>query len=75
MYLIEAIATQESIQLTQDDFAREVQNIALRNRATFEQVRDHFNQNQGQREQMALELLERKVRVMLREKAVLKPVS
>jgi trigger factor len=75
MYLIEAIATQESIQLTQDDFAREIQNIALRNRATFEQVRDHFNQNQGQREQMALELLERKVRVMLREKAVLKPVS
>lgn len=75
MYLIEAIATKEAIQLQQDDFAREVQNIAMRNNATFEQVRDHYNKHQHLREQLALELLERKVRQLLREKAVLKPAS
>jgi trigger factor len=75
MYLIEAIAQKESLQLSQEDFSREIQNIALRNRATFEQVRDHYNQNQGLREQLALELLERKVRTLLREKAVLKPAA
>lgn len=69
LYLVEAIAQKEQVQLTQQDFARELQNIATRNRATFEQVRDFYNQNQNLREQMAMELLERRVRALLREKA------
>jgi trigger factor len=74
MYLIEAIAAKEKLQIADADLVAEVRQIAQRNNASFEQVRDHYQKN-NLVNQLAMELLERRVRSLLRERARLRPAA
>lgn len=67
-FLVQAIAQKAEIKLDNKDLVDELQSIAARNQATFEQVRDYYREK-GLIEQVAIELLERKVRKHLREHA------
>lgn len=67
-FLIQAIGNAETIRVENQDLVQELQSIAARNQATFEEVRDYYRE-QGLVEQVAVELLERKVRSFLRENA------
>ena len=71
-FLIQAIAEKEGLQVTQDELRAELAAIAERNRASFEEVRDYY----GEQElfgQLAMEIVERKVRRFLRESAHISP--
>ena len=67
-FLVSAIAEKEDVKVEQKDLVEELRGIAERNQATFEEVRDYYTKNRLI-EQVALELLERKVRAFLRENA------
>lgn len=67
-FLVHALAEKEGIRVTQQDLQEELRGIAARNQASFEEVRDYYAKNRLV-EQVGLELLERKVRRMLRENA------
>jgi trigger factor len=67
-FLVHALAEKEGVKVTQEDMVGELHRIAARNQATFEEVRDYYTKN-NLVEQVGLELLERKVRRMLREHA------
>lgn len=67
-FLVSAIAEKEQVKVEQNDLLDELRRIAERNQATFEEVRDYYIKN-NLVEQVGLELLERKVRRMLRENA------
>lgn len=67
-FLVQGIARAESLQVESQDLVAELKDIAARNQATYEEVRDYYREK-GLIEQVAIELLERKVRALLREHA------
>ena len=74
LFLMQAIAEAEKLLVSQDDMRAEVQTIAARNNAKQEEVVEYYQKN-GLFDQMAIELLERKVRRFLRENATVKVPS
>jgi len=74
LLIVEQIGENEDLTVTQEDIQGELESIAARNRTTPDEVRKYYSENNlGQ--QMAIELLERKVRRFLREQAVVKEPS
>jgi FKBP-type peptidyl-prolyl cis-trans isomerase (trigger factor) len=69
-FLIERIAEAEKIQVAEAEMVNELRGIAQRNRSSFEEVRD-FYQQQNLLPQLAMEILERKIRAFLRASAKL----
>jgi trigger factor len=69
-FLIEAIAHKESIQVTEEELVAELKVIAQRNRTSLEEVSKHYKE-QNLFGQLAMELVERRVRRLLRESAKL----
>jgi trigger factor len=67
-FLIERIAEAEKIQVAEAEMVNELRGIAQRNRSSFEEVRD-FYQQQNLLPQLAMEILERKIRAFLRASA------
>ncbi|MEZ5980210.1 MAG: trigger factor [Planctomycetota bacterium] len=67
-YLVEAISLAENVEVKQSEIAEEMRRIAMRNRASFQQVKDYYEQ-QKLVPQLALELMERKVRRILHANA------
>lgn len=67
-FLIEAIAQKESIQVAEEDLLAELRVIAQKNRASLEDVTKHYKE-QNLFGQLAMELVERRVRRMLRVSA------
>jgi trigger factor len=68
LFLVQAIGEAEKLLVTREDMEAELQAIAARNRAQVEEVRKYYTDNKLF-DQMAVELLERKVRRFLRENA------
>jgi trigger factor len=69
-FLIERIAEAEKVQVSENEMVAELRGIAQRNRTSFEEVRD-FYQQQNLLSQLAMEILERKIRAFLRAQAKL----
>ncbi len=69
-FLIEEIAKAERLLVQEEDMLGELHQIAVRNDASFDEVRDYYRK-EGLFDQLAVELLERKVRGFLRENAQL----
>ena len=67
-FLIEAIAQKESIQVSEEELLGELKTIAQRNRARLEDVTEYYKK-QNLLGQLAMELVERRVRRKLRESA------
>jgi trigger factor len=67
-FLIEAIAQKEGLKVTEEELLAELREIAVRNQASLEEVRDYY-QEQNLFGQLAMEVVERKVRTFLRESA------
>lgn len=67
-FLVSELADQEEIRVTQEDISTELSQIAQRNQATVEEVVKYYREN-GLLDQVAVELIERKVRRFLRENA------
>lgn len=74
LFLIQQIAEAEELLVTRDEMMAEFDTIAERNQTTREEVRKYYEENRMV-EQMALEVLERKVRAFLRENAEVVPAS
>lgn len=74
LFLMQAIAEAEKLLVTQDDMRNEIMAIAQRNQAQPQEVADYYQKN-NLFDQMAIELLERKVRKFLRENAQVKEPS
>lgn len=68
VYLMEEIARARDLQVGDQDIEGELRSIAKRNGVELAEVRKYYRE-QGLVQQLALELLERKVRSFLREKA------
>jgi trigger factor len=68
IYLMEEIAKQEDLLVRREDLVAEFRSIAERNGVALDEVRKYY-QEEGLFQQLALELLERKVRSFLRESA------
>ena len=71
LFLMQVIGEKEQLLVTREDMSAEVQAIAQRNNAKFEEVADYYQKN-NLLDQMAIEILERKVRRFLREQAKIK---
>jgi trigger factor len=69
-FVIERIAEAEKLAVSEQEMLEELKTIAQRNRSSFEEVRD-FYKEQNLFGQLAMEILERKVRRFLRENAEL----
>jgi trigger factor len=67
-FLVERVAERENLSVGQQDMFNELRQIAMRNRASFDEVRKYYDE-QGLMQQLAVELLERKVRAYLFEKS------
>lgn len=67
-FLVQSIAQKAGLKVENQDLVDELKLIAERHNTTFDKVRD-FYREKGLVEQVAIELLERKVRRHLREKA------
>lgn len=70
-FLIEAIGEAEGIQVGEAELREELKSIATRNRSSFDEVARYY-QEQNLFGQLAMEILERKVRTLLRNSATLK---
>ena len=70
MLLVQAIGKAEELLVTADEIDAEFEQIAARNESTVAEVREYYEKNDIGH-QMALEILERKVREFLRENAVI----
>jgi len=70
-FLIEAISEAEGLQVTEAEMRDELKSIAARNRSSFDEVARYY-QEQNLFGQLGMEILERKVRRLLRESAALK---
>lgn len=68
LFLINVIAEKEAIAVENEDMVKEVQAIAQRHQAKVDDVVEYYRKN-NLIQQMQLELLERKIRVFLRENA------
>jgi trigger factor len=74
LLLIEAIGDAEELLVTNEELEAELASIAERNETSVDEVRKYYSENSlGQ--QMAVELLERKVRRFLRQQAEVKAPS
>ena len=67
-FLVSKIAEEEGVKISDADLAEELTHIAQRNRASVEEVQKYYREN-GLLDQVAVELVERKVRGLLREGA------
>jgi len=68
LLVVEAIGEKEELLVTNPDLETELMAIAARNQTTVEEVKEYYVQNNlGQ--QLAIEILEKKVRRFLRESA------
>ena len=67
-FLVERIAEEEKLQVTEPELVAELKQIAQRNRASLEEVQKYY-QEQNLIPQLALEVVERKVRAFLRDHA------
>jgi trigger factor len=67
-FIVGAISDAEKLRVAQSELAQEMRRIAQRNRATFQQVAKYFEENK-MTPQLTIELMERKVRALLREHA------
>jgi trigger factor len=71
LLVVEAIGETEELLVNNDDMAQELTLIAQRNQSTVEEVQEYYTKNNlGQ--QLAIEILEKKVRRFLRENADIK---
>ncbi len=68
LFLVQAIGESEKLLVTREDMEAELHSIAARNRAQIEEVRQYYTEKKLF-DQMAVEILERKVRAFLRENA------
>ena len=69
--MVEAIGETEELLVNNDDMSQELAVIAQRNQTTVEEVQEYYSKNNlGQ--QLAIEILEKKVRRFLRESADIK---
>ena len=68
LFLVERIGEAEKLQVSQNDLVAELRQIAQRNQASFEDVKKYYEEN-GLFQQLSVELLERKVRQLLRTEA------
>lgn len=68
-FIVEAIGKQEKVFVTETEVGRELESIAQRNQSTTEEVRGYYEENELMGT-LRSEILERKVRAMLREHAV-----
>ena len=68
LFLIQAIAEKEELLVTREEMLAEFDTIAERNKTTRDEVQKYYEENKMV-DQMALEVLERKVRAFLRENA------
>lgn len=68
IYLMEEIAKQEDLLVREEDLAEEMKRIAGRNGVPIDEVRKYYRE-EGLVQQLAIELLERKVRSFLLESA------
>lgn len=68
LLVVEALGEKEELLVSNQDIEGELANIATRNQSTLEEVREYYSENNlGQ--QLAIEILEKKVRGFLRENA------
>ncbi len=74
LFLVQTIGEREKLLVTREDMEAELGAIATRNRAPIEEVREYYTK-QKLFDQMAVELLERKVRQFLRENASIQTPS
>ncbi len=68
LFLVQTIAEKENLLVSREDMRAELESIAKRNQATVEEVAEYYKK-QNLYDQMAIEILERKVRKFLRESA------
>jgi trigger factor len=68
LFLVQTIAEKENLLVSREDMKTELEAIAARNQATVEEVGEYYKK-QNLFDQMAIEILERKVRRFLRESA------
>lgn len=68
LFLVQTIAEKENLLVTKEDMKAELETIAARNHAAVEEVAEYYKK-QNLFDQMAIEILERKVRRFLRESA------
>ena len=68
LFLVQTIAEKENLLVSRDDMKAELESIAARNQTTVEEVAEYYKK-QNLFDQMAIEILERKVRRFLRESA------
>lgn len=74
LLVVEQLGETEGLLVSGDDVEAELRNIAARNQAELDEVREYYSQNNlGQ--QLAIEILEKKVRRFLRENADVKDPS
>ena len=68
LFMIQTVGEKEKLLVTREDMEAELGQIAQRNRAQIDEVRKYYQENRLF-DQMAVEILERKVRAFLRENA------
>lgn len=68
LLVVESIGEKEGLLVTQEELSGELERIAARNQASVEDVQKFYGE-EGRGQQLVIELLERKVRKFLREKA------
>jgi trigger factor len=71
LFLVQAVGEKEQLLVTKEDMEAELRSIAARNNAKLEEVGKWYQENNGF-DQLAIEILERKVRKFLGEKATVK---
>ncbi len=74
LFMLQAIADKEKLLVNREDMQSELQKIAERNQAPLEEVAEYYKKN-NLYEQMAIEILDRKVRRFLRENATIREPS
>ena len=68
LFMVQTIGEKENLLVSRDDMQAELKTIAQRNDSSVEEVTEYYKKN-NLFDQMALEILERKVRRFLRENA------
>ena len=74
LFLLEDIAAAEDLGVQNEDVARKFQEIAQRNRTSVDEVQKYYQEN-NLLNQLAMEILELKVRAFLRENATITEVD
>ena len=68
LFLVSELAEREGLEVTQEDISTELAQIAQRNQSSIEEVLNYYRENRLL-DQVAVELIERKVRKFIRENA------